>query len=153
MHMHARLEMQGHYKQLFISLPFKSIRLRSAAKGTNSNCFPLNTLDRRVRLGSDNDFPRCSPSLLYPHPTPSSHPPSPVPPIPTRLHLCLRWGFWLVLVWLMADRLHLAFHCLQSLCPNQRANTIWSHRKKQNKTKQKQLWGNFQLQRAHTNTS
>lgn len=76
-HAHTRLEMWGHYKQLFISLPFKSICLRSAAKGTNSNCFPLNTLDRRVRLGSDNDFPRCSPSLLLVLPPSSHHFPRP----------------------------------------------------------------------------
>lgn len=122
-HARTRLEMRGHYKQLFISLPFKSICLRSAAKGTNSNCFPLNTLDRRVRLGSDNDFPRCSPSLLLvlPRPLPPPPPSLLVPPISTRLHLCLRWGFWLALIWLKPDRLHLSSLSLLSLfCPRDR---------------------------------
>ena len=105
-HAHTRSEMRGHYKQLFISLPFKSICLRSAAKGTKSNCFPFEYIRRRVRLGSDNDFPRCSPlssprplfTLLLPLRPPTQTPTTP-PTRPShlsaRLHLCVRWGFFL----------------------------------------------------------
>lgn len=101
---HTRSETRGHYKQLFLSLPFKSICLRSAAKGTKSNCFPLNTLDGEwgweVIMTSPAALPLFSSSSLHPHPLP------PHPSISTRLHLCLSWGFWLVLVWLKPDGLH-----------------------------------------------
>lgn len=83
---HTRSEMWGDYKQLFISLPFKLICLRSAARETKSNCFPLNTLDGE--WGWEVIMTSPAALLLFFSSSPPYSPllPKPTPPLPLHLH-------------------------------------------------------------------